>query len=790
MDTRQPAMSSQVTTTTYKLYQDKKDQIAQWLVERSNACDSDKTRSGPTKSSGQGSSMRLKGKARKEARKLKSATNGGSGVAAHPQPPASRIRISQFPELARKIMESDQDNPKVPVAILELAQDVLELRKEFERFNYNEVGIDASSRNNLDMRYLKPLEELIDILKPGTARPESMIPKNYDEKAGDRNVEALSDHTDLEGLSKKLENLLTAATDHKSANASATPPNSSSRPGSQPELAMACDDMYLALYCLFKDINSIRHFVRSVWTNFALGQKNLVFASVMTNTAIDLVKCIEEDFLDTHVLFKDGEQVIRFFYGATHTLRDRKFDPKLRLDDWLDDDCANIAQWSYVPVKCVLRSFCNEIRPGRLPYVNPQRRRAYEPQANRIAMSVKERFEEDKAILTEALNDCALLALAAEGPGEDHLTKSVRQMWKTRKISLALCFASQVYLDTSYILRHKKGVGLCELQRAGVDARDRLHAALNAPRSFRNWPGGTELILERTIDHIKFCITDDTVDRMRKEICGPEYSSLPKEPFDVLLRHPQICGTFKYHLALKMRQAGTALAFGGGSVLYVAHLYNALRQTSHLDIQWPQLEACVSAHTPEKVFLGDCPTTIEECNKRCMILLEEWAGAFVGRNIVRKRSQAERIARNYGIQPLNLGACYEHSAAASDNKDTPPPQETWEGTRPPSPLKLMELLERDMTADCRSLDYDYFMMHFQCMRLLRKLRSALYKTLVRHIGHWYIGRDDQLPLIAGYIIAVAVLSKNTIFAMTGGHGEGTMLEMAGAVMKDFIGSKT
>ena len=98
----------------------------------------------------------------------------------------------------------------------------------------------------------------------------------------------------------------------------------------------------------------------------------------------------------------------------------------------------------------------------------------------------------------------------------------------------------------------------------------------------------------------------------------------------------------------------------------------------------------------------------------------------------------------------------------------------------------MDLLEVDTREECRILSYNFVGIHFICLDLLRKLRSALHDTLVPYISEEYIKQEDQLPLIAGYIVAVAGKSSDGIGKMAGGQGKESILGRAGDVMKDFI----
>ena len=74
----------------------------------------------------------------------------------------------------------------------------------------------------------------------------------------------------------------------------------------------------------------------------------------------------------------------------------------------------------------------------------------------------------------------------------------------------------------------------------------------------------------------------------------------PDEPYSLFSRHPLLCGLFRLYLLLQ--DADITLAPAWGSILYVAHLYEACRQEGYLQQIWPDMEMIMDIHTIEHIF--------------------------------------------------------------------------------------------------------------------------------------------------------------------------------------------
>lgn len=85
---------------------------------------------------------------------------------------------------------------------------------------------------------------------------------------------------------------------------------------------------------------------------------------------------------------------------------------------------------------------------------------------------------------------------------------------------------------------------------------------------------------------------------------------------DFLQSHnAMFCGSYSLQLALKMEDAGIALANHHLSIFATAHLYNALHQMGITTIRWPDMDRIIDLHTGA-LFANDVPVTPSDLYRR------------------------------------------------------------------------------------------------------------------------------------------------------------------------------
>lgn len=80
-----------------------------------------------------------------------------------------------------------------------------------------------------------------------------------------------------------------------------------------------------------------------------------------------------------------------------------------------------------------------------------------------------------------------------------------------------------------------------------------------------------------------------------------------------------------------MQGAGFSLTNAFGSILYSAHLYNAVQHEGLCMQPWAEMEKVIKIHTAERTFVGGRPTDADAYLKRFTLCMG-WAAPSFARN--------------------------------------------------------------------------------------------------------------------------------------------------------------
>ena len=155
----------------------------------------------------------------------------------------------------------------------------------------------------------------------------------------------------------------------------------------------------------------------------------------------------------------------------------------------------------------------------------------------------------------------------------DELADGLRSAFSDKSVPLWLAYAAQIFLDINTALRENAVRGLSELQAYGIQIASSLkeyhsHTSL----ALADWPAPNTAGIRHIEQIIDAWILEDQLSHVKLEIfknCKP-----PMEPFALLKRHPMFCG-LQFKLRIFLRHVSIDLAEAWGSILYIAHLYEA-----------------------------------------------------------------------------------------------------------------------------------------------------------------------------------------------------------------------
>lgn len=214
---------------------------------------------------------------------------------------------------------------------------------------------------------------------------------------------------------------------------------------------------------------------------------------------------------------------------------------------------------------------------------------------------------------------------------------------------------------------------------------------------------------------------------VRQQVFGDLYSAGQTEPYCLLSRHPLLRGLMQFTLTLRLRDTGLS-TIPWRSILYVALLYHALRMTSVLADPWPEMDTFIAVCTPEKLFIGGLPTTLEDCFKRFCLMAGVAPESFA-RNRRPKHGHAAEVTRTKNpprnwssispimkifhkqllLQESNESTLYNVKSLVNNDDAS---SEVATPSSSTSGYHLLTSLKTALAAEQPQVIYDYLSMHF------------------------------------------------------------------------------
>lgn len=514
--------------STYQTYKEDTDLIAKWLAVKAKQCGypadllSPLEPPIPSNSSSQPGrpSQRLKGAARKKA---KNAAKENAPPLRNPDSPPDvpkyTIKVKDFTALAECIARFTKPSVEVPVGLVKVLNRAIELRQQHGAQPRGHSESEASlEESNLGHAYfLGILERTREILKP--RMPSEMIDDFLSKPSSGVKEQGTSD-TEIDGQIKNLfDNLEIQEPSQTFLDAPDIERTTDTKPIREPdyeaEKVQSLEEQYLATHCLFQDVRYIRSFLRQTWASYRDGGLGLVAVSITTNTAIDFVRNIEQDFLRQFPNKSDYESIMKIFYSAQCLHRGHDPSDKQRPDDTFNYDVHDLAEEVMLPTYIVLEGLQNVINPGCLPIYKPGHFGTRNTRTNWTTKSPREKVHDDSLVLMEAFPDLMLMTMiTSKSPlAEDELIRGIRQMAPGKVISLWLVFAVQCFLDVQHVLGRDVARGHTELSQIANAIGASIKQNLEFHQSLRieNWPRQNDFQFSESLRVIEEWIHRDMV---------------------------------------------------------------------------------------------------------------------------------------------------------------------------------------------------------------------------------------------------------------------------------------
>ncbi|KAF8866371.1 hypothetical protein BDZ45DRAFT_339028 [Acephala macrosclerotiorum] len=475
------------------------------------------------------------------------------------------------------------------------------------------------------------------------------------------------------------------------------------------------------------------------------------------------------------------------------------------------------AQWIFAPAHSMLESFCEILHPRQVPQMKRGYFGVYNPRANRSTMDATEQNREDLIVLIEILPEfCFLAKYKVPMLAKDELTHGLCRMALTKELPVWLVFAVTIFLDIHHILRETVDSAFQELNSTAfrfektLDRYFQLSAGLAKPKT---WPKKNEQALREMRETLDECVFKDAIFPLKESQCrSMNYPAPPEtERFYLYKRHPVLCGILTFSILLEQRELGLALAQCMGTVIYPAHLYNALRVKKNPAAPWPMMDEAIATHGENHIFFGAKPTTILDCFKQTCLTLGHSPASFAinqrrietkiskkgprGLNEVspiselfykgiRDNQEQEQGAMDMAMHKiealLNEQALSKDLAGNSKSKRL---RREWAST------KKLDALMTPIPQELPQLKFDYFEMHRQSVGLLRKMHKEMDEDYTNFFGPTYLENESQLPFLGPWTLMAAVGTLKVAEAQGLSDVGSMLLEKAGKILDDYIANE-
>ncbi|TVY36175.1 hypothetical protein LOCC1_G005951 [Lachnellula occidentalis] len=582
-----------VLFNTYKQYKVGTASVITWLVNRSKETNvSIKLLPEPSGSKGSG---RLKGKARAAKKE-----NG----------PKHIVPLASILQFAKSI--ADTAKAMVPEKIIRTLEEVIAARSEcsncFEQQGPTDTSTQASNQKH--QYFVEVLRETLQILKPLSRVPGPA--QATKQKA--RNAEVNNDIVELQNRFDYLE--VDEPTEWTS---SALPPKTNNKIAGTFELEPSDEDVSFAIFCLFKDLTDIRHYVRQTWAEYREHQIAFTTAALTMNTAISIFRRLNEEFVAEFPEFIDHGSIIKYLYNGYCDPNSHEENSQ----DFASYTGANFKVSSKI-FFCdltyeILRTF---FMATELPFYKGVRSEAHLTQ-------------DDKSLL-KCLSLFGLVAVTYKGNCFNDQLIHALYLLKTnnpdKNIYTWAVFAVQLFVDTRRVVGKERVKCLDEAQKL----RKWMSTALKKSVPFgqaSNVNGYYQLnsdINSGLRKHIDVVLKEDFVQTMLENYFEDRAVEYSWGSFYLFLNHPMLVGLIVQQLLVHMHGIGIVLCGDQGAVITSIHLYNTAQQSGKMpkDMEWIDFEKVIQWQSPSWIFVGDRPQSPEDCFRHYSLVMGTSATAF------------------------------------------------------------------------------------------------------------------------------------------------------------------
>lgn len=275
-------------------------------------------------------------------------------------------------------------------------------------------------------------EFFVDVLERVRETLRPLMPKRQSDTPGvEKDEKPLSnrfEHLELEEQSEAFLNARDApkpAAPEKSTGPSA--PDVKAEADLEAEVVLDYRENIFMFHLLIQDANAFMGVIENTWRGYKIGVVELVPAAMTTNTAIDLLRCMEEEMKPSLDKVGGVEKLLEAYYSSRCFHLGEQPDYKERPGDGLNFKVYGQTQDLFITAWQLLRAFTAICNPHHVPVYKPGICGTYDPKSDRESKPAREKFDEDTQISMEAFAEFYLLGShARENFAEDELSRGLK----------------------------------------------------------------------------------------------------------------------------------------------------------------------------------------------------------------------------------------------------------------------------------------------------------------------------------------------------------------------------
>lgn len=616
--------------STYKQYKADTESIAGWLTETSIKCGYEL----PLPPSG-----RLKGKARKEAKMASSSTStpANPSNSSPPSPPKCTIRVADFVPMAKTIAECNKPKVSIPDALHNLFEQAIEARHKFNEY-YKGIRVRHGNRESIKrhLHFVGVLKTTWNTLRPSNADQRQATQPPETDGASNPFPSILRNR--FAGLQiKDLDHVPDATEGEKNPSPSSSAPASASGdPYRLPENGPAAiirdeddieADFFFAVLSFCLEIMQVRAFTQRIWASYRKGGMELIQATLLTNTAILLVRQAEnelEGIIERPRAYPASKYPVWTLPGIILWHEHDLVDQNVRMDD-------------YVKVSAEL--FTINCEHGELFFWDAFN--ALKACAHHITRRPKNVILHDLSSAYRSISDTqrrifrlfplfqlTTLALPRD-QGNEEVSRAIRTICESQTIPIWAAFSIQALLDIQDELADEPRKAVEELQQHTREAVGEFRAVRTEDFQFLYDRKPIEY-LKGVLGTLEDIALKDKYGRNLKVISQRDPTQYTgSEPDAFLRQNPLRCGMLKYDLYLQLHKH--ALEHEGKSrwLTNMMHVYVACRSVYPDDPVWPDMEWVLRRQDKNHLFSGGVPQSMAEALEKFLLGLGVEASSFM-----------------------------------------------------------------------------------------------------------------------------------------------------------------